>query len=102
MALGNGCQEEKKRKVAHSNPARRKIEVLVLILLRLAGNSEATFKFHCFGAGEEGAWPPGAAGGAGVATFGAAAPPAAVVALPPAAAMRFHISFSFKISFSTI
>ena len=95
MALGNGCQEEKKRKVAHSNPAMRKKRSVRID--PLAGNSEATFKFHCFGAGEEGAWPPGAAGGAGVATFGAAAPPATVVAPPPAAEMRFHISFSFKI-----
>ena len=96
MALGNGCQEEKKRKVAHSNPAMRKQQRVSIYTL--SGNYEATFKFHCFGAGEERAWPPGgAAGGAGVATFGAAAPPAAVVAPPPAAAMRFHISFSFKI-----
>ena len=43
-----------------------------------------TFKFHGFGAGVDGALPSGAAGGAGDATFGAAAPAAAVVAPPPA------------------
>ena len=53
--------------------------------------TKPTFRFHCFGACVEGAWPPGAAGGAGVATFGAAAPDAAAVVAPPPAEIRFHI-----------